>query len=108
MSYVFSLNAIADRESSDDEAPRFGTWSARAKLLYGQWTTADGTEVLFDRKYRPKWRRHPDGTVEPADPSEWIDDIVQENWFYTDRASLSERKQINARIAAEWRLAVLA
>jgi hypothetical protein len=79
--------------------------SPRWRLIYGQWTTADGSEVLFDRRYRPRWRRTPDGTVEPADPSQWIEGIVQENWFYTDRASLSERKQINARIVAEWRIA---
>jgi hypothetical protein len=79
--------------------------SSRSKLLYGEWTTADGTVVLFDRKYRPRWRRTPDGIVTPADPSKWIDDILQEAWFYTERASLTDREQINARIAAEWRLA---
>jgi hypothetical protein len=105
MSYVFSLDSLADRESSDDEAPRFGTCLARAKLLYGIWKTKSGDEVLFDRKYRPKWRRKPDGAVAPADPAEWVDDIVQgSSWLYTDRASLLTRKGINARIAAEWRL----
>jgi hypothetical protein len=77
--------------------------SSRSKLLYGQWTTADGTDVLFDRKYRPKWCRKPDGTVTAADPLGWIDNIVRVSWFYTDRASLSERKQTNAKIVAEWR-----
>jgi hypothetical protein len=101
MSYVFSLNSLADRE---DEAPRSGTWSARSKLLYGIWKTASGDEVLFDRKYRPRWRRKPDGIVTAADPGEWIDNIVQESWFYTDSASLLVRKRINADIAAEWRL----
>ncbi len=105
MSYVFSLNSLADRESSDAEAPRFGTWLARAKLLYGIWKTESGDEVLFDRKYRPRWRRTPDGIVTAADPSQWIDGIVEECWFYSDRCSLTDRKQINARIAAEWRLA---
>jgi hypothetical protein len=78
--------------------------SSRSKLFYGQWITADGTVVLFDRKYRPRWRRTPDGTVTPADPSQWVDGIVQESWFYSDRCSLPDRKQINARIVAEWRL----
>jgi hypothetical protein len=78
--------------------------SSRSRLLYGQWTLRDGTEVLFDRKYRPKWCRKSDDTVSPADPTQWIDDIVQAVWFYTDRCSLPDRKQINAQIVAEWRL----
>ena len=78
--------------------------SMRYRLIYGRWTTADGTEVMFDRRYRPRWRRKPDGVVEPADPSQWIDGIVEESWSYSDRTSLSDRKKINARIAAEWRL----
>jgi hypothetical protein len=81
-----------------------GGGSPRSRLLYGQWVTIDGTVVLFDRKYRPRWCRYPDGTITTADPSEWIDNIVQELWFYSERASLPARKQINPRIAAEWRL----
>jgi hypothetical protein len=79
--------------------------SLRSRLLYGQWVTADGTVVLFDRKYRPRWCRNSDGTIRRADPSKWIDNIVHESWFYTDCASLFTRKQINAKIVAEWRLA---
>jgi hypothetical protein len=106
MACIFSLSSLAEREDRESsyEAPRFGTWLARAKLLYGIWKTESGDEVLFDRQYRPRWRRTPDGIVTAADPGEWIDNIVQESWFYTDSASLLVRKRINADIAAEWRL----
>ncbi len=79
--------------------------SLRYWLIYGQWTNADGTVVLFDRRYRPRWRRTPDGTVEPADPTQWIDGIIHKSWFYRDRTSLSDRKRICVRIASEWGLA---
>jgi hypothetical protein len=44
----------------------------RIVLPYGKWTCADGTEVLFNRDYRPIWKKQPDGTVKAADPNEWI------------------------------------
>jgi hypothetical protein len=100
--YVFSLDSLADRESSDDDAPRFGSWSARQKLLYGKWTTADGTVVLFDRKYRPRWRRKPDGTVAAADPAEWIDGIVHECWLYGERTPIATRQALGAAVLRKW------
>ena len=33
-------------------------------LAYGVWHLADGSEVLFSRRYCPLWKRHPDGHVE--------------------------------------------
>jgi hypothetical protein len=76
----------------------------RARLLYGQWTTSDGSIILFDRKYRPAWKRRPDGTVAPADPTQWIEGIVAERWFYTDRVDLPTRRRIVAEIATAWSL----
>lgn len=89
--YAAAIDRYADIFLSE------GRHSAAERLI-------DGTVVLFDRKYRPRWCRYPDGTITTADPSEWIDNIVQELWFYSERASLPARKQINPRIAAEWRL----
>jgi hypothetical protein len=102
--YVFSPDSLSDREDRESSypAPYFGTWSARAKLLYGQWTTADGTVVLFDRKYRPRWRRKPDGIVEPADPAQWIEGIVGETWLYTDRTPLPDRRAIARKVLQSW------
>jgi hypothetical protein len=56
---------------------------------------------LFDRKYRPKWRWTPDGTVVPADPTEWINGISGERWSYTDHADLLTRRRITAAVAME-------
>lgn len=53
----------------------------RIVLPYGKWTCADGTEVLFNRDYRPIWRRHPNGMVVPADPDEWVNFVKQEYIF---------------------------
>ena len=78
--------------------------SMRYRLIYGRWTTADGTEVMFDRRYRPRWRRKPDGVVEPADPSQWIDEMVEEFLVLQRSHQPFGPKKINARIAAEWRL----
>jgi hypothetical protein len=44
----------------------------RLYLPYGKWNCADGTEVLFNRDYRPIWEKRPDGTVIAANPDEWI------------------------------------
>lgn len=76
--------------------------SDRSRLLYGVWQTESGDEILFDRQYRPRWRRTSNGTVVPADPSEWIVSISGERWFYTDRADIPTRRRITAAIAAEW------
>jgi hypothetical protein len=104
MAYIFSLSSLADREDRESsyEGPRFGTWATRAKLLYGVWKTASGEEVLFDRRYQPRWRRTPDGTVTPADPLQWVDDIVRETWLYTERCPLATRQALGAAVLREW------
>jgi hypothetical protein len=53
----------------------------RIVMPYGKWKCADGTEVLFNRDYRPIWKRHPNGTVEAADPDEWVKFTSQEYLF---------------------------
>ena len=67
----------------------------RLYLPYGKWTCADGTEVLFNRDYRPIWEKRPDGTVIAANPDEWIEFSKQEFCFGelpippTDRATFT-------------------
>ena len=50
----------------------------RLGQLYGIWTTRSGDQVLFDRRYHPRWRRTPDGNVTPEDPTTWIENIAGE------------------------------
>ena len=38
------------------------------RLPYGQWVTADGREVLFNRRYVPIWQRHPGQAAEAIEP----------------------------------------
>jgi hypothetical protein len=55
-----------------------------AELPYGYWRDATGRLVVFNRRYRPLWQRLPDGTIERANPYEWIE-FVEQRWFnYTD------------------------
>jgi hypothetical protein len=51
---------------------------------YGEWKTSDGSLVLFNRSYSPLWIKHPDGSVERADPKAWIKGIVKQEFFWWD------------------------
>lgn len=51
-----------------------------ATLPYGCWVCVDGRVVLFNRNYSPIWERLPDGTVQRANPQEWID-WTDQFWF---------------------------
>lgn len=55
----------------------------RFVLPYGQWTTADGTKVLFDRWYCALWERSPAGVTKPA-KNIWVENIETESWFFDD------------------------
>jgi hypothetical protein len=57
--------------------------SIRRSLPYGKWTTANGTEVLFNREYQPFVKRK-DGTVTYIDRNTWIKDIVKTEMYYDD------------------------
>jgi hypothetical protein len=49
-------------------------------LPYGRYVASDGREILFNRSYRPIWERLPDGTVQRANPHEWVD-WTEQGWF---------------------------
>jgi hypothetical protein len=55
-----------------------------AELPYGFWKDATGRIVIFNRRYRPLWQRLADGTIDRADPGEWVP-WVKQSWFdFTD------------------------
>jgi hypothetical protein len=51
---------------------------------YGCWSTESGREILFDRSYSPICERRDGGPPQLADPTEWVRDIVKQDWFYND------------------------
>ena len=60
----------------------FETW--HHMVPYGRWTTSDRREVLFNRSYWPVLERRPGERAKAARPSEWVDDIVQSDYFFDD------------------------
>jgi hypothetical protein len=69
---------------------------------YGAWRCADGREVLYNRNYQPIWERLPDGTVRPADPSEWVRDIVEHRWFWDDGTMHKDVMKRADAVLREW------
>ena len=59
-------------------------------MPYGMWTTADGTEVLFNRGYEPFLRRKA-GKVEVCEPY-WVEDIVRSIHFRSGDPTLNTRR----------------
>lgn len=57
----------------------------RRTLPYGKYIQSDGTEVFFNRRYEPIWRKAGDQVdpVDPVDPAERVVFIRQE-WFFND------------------------
>lgn len=82
----------------------------RRELPYGIWTCRDGREVLFNRKYQPLLTRAQcDAPAFDADPREWVEDICEQSWFYSDRNPPYFNKATKARCEAilrEWRASV--
>lgn len=74
---------------SISSAKQFQRWN---DLPYGIWRCKDGRDVLFNRYYEPIYQRFPDGTLEDADPAEWINWSGQE-WFYTDADSEAQKRR---------------
>jgi hypothetical protein len=46
----------------------------------GRWIARDGRVVIFNRHYTPIWERLPNGTVQRANPHEWVD-WTEQGWF---------------------------
>ena len=86
--------------------PRVGGGAAMSspRLPYGFWTIADGSEVLFNRRYKPLYERAGDH-VTPADPDRWFDDIAAQHWFWRDTTPEAERRTIGASVLLAWGVA---
>ena len=74
-------------------------WEFRLRCPYGQWTCADGREVIFNREYWPILERRPGEKAEPANPSEWIYGIRERDYFFDDANPPWDRRR--RRVAAD-------
>jgi hypothetical protein len=76
----------------------------RIVMPYGRWTCADGTEFLFNRDYRPLWKKRPDGLVVAADPDEQVNFLKQEFFFEDHTFPLDNPKtyQICTNLLRDW------
>jgi hypothetical protein len=59
----------------------------RRRLPYGVYLCWDGSAVVFDRRYQPRYRRALDGAVRRDDPGRWVHGIRSWLWFYADDSS---------------------
>jgi len=71
------------------------------RRLYGRWRCYDGREVLFNRSYQPLWERRAGQPVKMANPSEWVNGIDTETFFWKDGHGTTERGH---RLLREWGL----
>lgn len=69
----------------------------RVTLPYGKWTTEDGTEVLFNRKYQPIWVKHPNKKANIAAPDWWVPGIVKQEFYYDESNSPYNRRSKRTR-----------
>lgn len=67
----------------DQSAPIFMS----KHLPYGIWECKGKREVLFNRGYTPIWNRFNDGEALRCNPKEWVNDIINQSWFYDDTNS---------------------
>lgn len=78
---------------------QFERWN---DMPYGVWTCGDGREVVFNRFYEPLFQRWRDTTVQPADPREWVKNIVGQEWFYDDTGSEAKKRRAGNAVLATW------
>jgi hypothetical protein len=81
----------------------------RRRLPYGVYLCWDGSAVIFDRRYQPRYRRALDGTVRRDDPGRRVHGIRGNLWFYNDdcspRVNLETLRRITI-IQRRWEAAV--
>ena len=73
-----------------------------ADLPYGVWSTLNGREILFNRKYVPLWQRMGGETPRRADPTEWVA-FAQQEWFYDDKTA--DKRGAARKVLCAWGLA---
>ena len=74
----------------------------RYQLPYGCWSTASGREILFDRGYSPICERQDGGASQLADPTEWVQDIVKQDWFYKNGTAQTGNEKAAMKALADW------
>jgi len=74
----YELDGLARGLTSWRGTARFRSWNI---FPYGWWEEADGSLVIFDRRYRPLCRKGPDGYVEILRPSDRISYIKQSHIY---------------------------
>jgi hypothetical protein len=74
---------------------------------YGKWICGDGREVIFNRMYWPILEPRPGEPAKPARPGEWIEGIVEDQYYFDDYdspwslgAPLAVRRDTIARVNA--------
>ena len=78
----------------------------KSELPYCMWTCGNGRQVLFNRSYRPIWERAALGTAEPANRTEWMQNIVREEHYYTDWITDVKRLTKGRAVLASWGIRV--
>jgi hypothetical protein len=74
---------VADFEYQSPQKPLGLFIPMRLYLPYGVWTEPDGSQVIFNRDYKPLWRVRMDGTVDRIEPWLWID-FVDQRFLWED------------------------
>jgi hypothetical protein len=78
---------------------KFDRWN---DVPYGKWTCIDGREVLFNRFYEPLFQRYPGMLILNIDPCEWVQGIVNQEWFYDDSTSEPMKRAAGKEVLNAW------
>jgi hypothetical protein len=84
----------------------YGLWEKDRKALlpYGIWRCADGSELLFNRRYEvihARDRRGKPLSIEPNSRVEW----AEQKWYYTDVTPPFDKIRAGLAALAAWGIA---
>jgi hypothetical protein len=71
----------------------------RTELPYGKWTTADGSEYLFNRNYENIIGKDNQGNLKAVHPYYWHDNIVKHEYYYNDLTTPWRKKATLLKVA---------
>ena len=72
--------------------------NSRSRKPYGVYLTSAGELVLFDRSYKPMYRRDRHGFVHRDDPGRWVEGIEHKAWFFDGATSPWSNHETRQRI----------
>lgn len=98
-----AINDGACEQHYDDTPLTTGRQPAKDGLPYGFWRCSSGRVVIFDRHYCPLWQRRRGGIVRRADPTEFVEGVVEQVWFYHDGTPAKGLRQRLEQILADFR-----